>query len=158
MVDSLPNGYSFIKAGNQHMETAKSIVFGVLEEYGLIPDHPELDDDLNDIDYHYENGYFGLIINELGKKVGTFALYKLDDQTAEIRKMYLLPEARGKGIGKWMLNFLTKKARDLGFKKIELTSASPLIEAIQLYKKSGFTETESAKNEPRCDKAFFKLL
>ena len=46
MITALPKGYSFIQANNQHVEISKSIIFGVLEEYGLIPDNPDLDNDL----------------------------------------------------------------------------------------------------------------
>ena len=158
MNSKLPIGYSHIQATNQQIEIAKSIIFGVLEEYGLIPDNPDLDSDLENIERYYQNGYFGLITNSLNEVVGTFALYKIDHQTAEIRKMYLLPNTRKKGIGKWMLSFLTAKAKELGFKKVQLLTASPLVEAINLYQKSGFIEMESPKSGPRCDKAFYKNI
>ena len=156
----LPKGYYHIQANNSHAEQAKTIIFSVLEEYGLIPDNPELDidSDLENIEHWYRDGYFGLIINNLDETVGTFALYKINNQTAEIRKMYLLPKARKKGIGKWMLTFLTAKAKEMGFRKVQLLTASPLLEAINLYEKSGFTEMESPKSGPRCDKAFYKQL
>lgn len=155
---NLPNGYRFITATNQHIEIAKNIVFGVLEEYGLKPGNTDLDSDLEDIELHYKGGYFGLVINNLGVVVGTFALFKIDGKTAEIRKMYLLPKSRKKGIGKWMLSFLTAKARELGFQKVQLLTASPLTEAIQLYRSHDFLEIESPKSGPRCDKAFYKTL
>ncbi len=158
MPSSLPKGYSYVAANNQHIEIVKSIIFGVLEEYGLIPGDPELDDDLDDFEHYYKDGYFGLIINDLGGFVGTFALYKIDENTAEIRKMYLLKSSRGKGIGKWMLAFLMEKAKELGFEKVQLLTASPLIEAINLYKSNGFKEMFSPKSGPRCDKAFYKML
>ena len=158
MTNFLPKGYSHIPANNQLIDVAKSIIFGVLEEYGLVPDNPDLDDDLNDIEYYYKDGYFGLITNDLGQFVGTFALFKIDDKTAEIRKMYLLKNSRGKGIGKWMLSFLSMKAKQLGFVKIQLLTASPLVEAISLYKSNGFNEMLSPKSGPRCDKAFCKML
>ena len=154
----LPVGYTFMQADNRHVEIAKLIIFSVLEEYGLIPDDPELDSDLENIEINYRDGFFGLVISDLEKLVGTFALYNIDAQTAEIRKMYLLPEHRKKGIGKWMLSFLTQKAKELGFQKVQLLTASPLIEAISLYKNAGFIEFESPKPGPRCDKAFYKMI
>jgi len=154
----LPKGYYHIQANNSHIKIAKAIIFGVLEEYGLVPDNPDLDNDLEDIDLYYTSGYFGLVINDLEEIVGTFALCKIDNQTAEIRKMYLLSKCRKKGIGKWMLAFLIAKAKTLGFRKIQLLTASPLVEAISLYEKNGFIEMKSPKFGPRCDKAFYKNL
>ena len=68
--------------------------------------------------------------------------------------MYLLPKARGNGLGKWMVWFLIEKAKELGFRKIELDTASVLLEAIELYKKMGFKEVEASNDSPRCDRAF----
>ena len=157
-MEKLPTGYSYCKASNKHTDIAKSIIFGILEEYGLIPENPDLDEDLNDIESNYKGGYFGLIVNELDEIVGTFALHKTNNQIAEIRKMYLLKEARKKGIGKWMLSFLFQKAKTLGFRKVQLLTASPLTEAINLYKSKNFIEMKSPKPGPRCDKAYYKML
>ena len=57
MTTSLPKGYSFIKATNSHVEIVKEIIFGVLEEYGLVPDNPELDGELEIIE-EYKKSVF----------------------------------------------------------------------------------------------------
>ena len=82
----------------------------------------------------------------------------MDETNCEIRKMYLLPKARGKGLGKWMVNFLIERAKELGYQKIELDTASVLIEAIELYKKMGFKEVKACNESPRCDRAFEMLI
>ena len=107
---------------------------------------------------NYHDGYFGLITNDLNSIIGTFALYKVNDEVGEIRKMYILPEYRNMGIGKWMLYFLISKAQELGFRKVELLTAKPLIEAINLYEKSGFIEIKTSESNPRCDKAFYRMI
>ncbi len=155
---SLPKGFYFRQADNRDVETARRIIWQVLLEYDLKPGNAELDADLEDIEKYYAQGYFGLIFNEQGKAVGTFALYPLHANTAEIRKMYLLPEVRRKGLGSWMIDFLLEKAQVLGFQKVELLTASVLQEAIQLYEKVGFTEVKDHTGGPRCDRAFMKSL
>lgn len=150
----IPKGYTFREAKNQDIPTAQAIIWQVLRAYGLKPGHPDLDEDLMDIEKHYENGGFYLIMNDLDVVVGTFALYAIDTQNAEIRKMYLLPEARGKGLGKWMLNFLLEKARQLKFRRVQLLTASVLKEAINLYKSHHFQAFPSPSSGPRCDQAY----
>ena len=55
--------------------------------------------------YHRDaRGEFWVVLDEGGKVVGSIGYHKLDDQqTVEIRKMYLLPEARGKKLGRKLL-------------------------------------------------------
>ena len=82
----------------------------------------------------------------------------MNDQRAEIRKMYLLPEHRGKGLGKMILQVLINQAKALGFKSIELETASILKEAIGLYQKFGFQPYASPHIAARCDQAYELIL
>jgi ribosomal protein S18 acetylase RimI-like enzyme/predicted transcriptional regulator len=73
-----------------------------------------------------------------GKPVGTCALVKKDDQTFELSKMAVSPEAKGKGIG-WLLgNAAIEKAKESGMKRLYLESNTILKPAINLYYKLGF--------------------
>jgi putative acetyltransferase len=151
---NIPNNYSYLKAENSHGKIANEIIFSVLDEYGLGVFTHHSDDSLNEIEKSFADGFFGLIQNEKNEIVGTFGLYKLSKTNCEIRKMYLLPKARGKGLGKWMVSFLIEKAKELGYQKIELDTASVLLEAIELYKRMGFKEVQACNDSPRCDRAF----
>jgi len=151
---NLPKFYSYIEAKNSHGKIANEIIFSVLDEYGLGGFSHHSDDSLNKIENSFSGGFFGLLQNENHEIIGTFGLYKLNEVNCEIRKMFLLPKARRKGLGKWMVNFLIGKAKELGFQKITLDTASVLLEAIDLYKKMGFKEIEASNDSPRCDRAF----
>ncbi len=151
---NISNNYSYLEAKNSHGEIANDIIFSVLNEYGLGGFTHHSDDSLNEIEKSFAGGFFGLIQNEKGEVVGTFGLYKLSETNCEIRKMYLLPKARGNGLGKWMVKFLIEKAKELNYHKIELDTASVLLEAIELYKKMGFKEVQACNDSPRCDRAF----
>jgi putative acetyltransferase len=132
----------------------KIVVFGALKEYGLKPDPGSTDEDLDSIESHYsENGgYFG-VVEEHNCIVATIGLYRVDDTTCELRKMYVLPDYRGKGLGKSLMEFALTKAKEMGFKRVVLETASPLKEAIGLYKRFGFQEFEPEHMAPRCDQA-----
>lgn len=137
----------------------KSVVFQVLKEYGLEPDSGTTDKDLDTIEdsYHKNNGFFGVIENS-GKIVATVGIYKIDNDTCELRKMYALPSQRGKGLGKYLMQFSIKKAKELGYKRIVLETATPLKEAVSLYKKFGFSEYTPSHLAARCDQAFELML
>ena len=143
-------------ANNNDGEAVRELVFGVLHEYGLKPDTEGIDRDLFDIEKNYlrRGGVFEVLEDPNGKIVGSVGLYPIDDESIELRKMYFVREIRGRGLGKKTLNRMIATAEALGFNKIVLETASPLVEAIGLYKSFGFTAV-SAAHTPRCDQAFF---
>ena len=146
-------------ATNDDCEKVKALVFGVLREFGLEPEPGGTDDDLNDIEASYINrgGVFELLEDSAGSLLGTVGLYPVDEEVVELRKMYFSLDLRGRGIGRETLTRMIEKARQMGFKKMYLETASVLESAIALYKKFGFVET-SEKHSPRCDQAFFLKL
>ncbi len=145
------------KATNDDCAEVQQLIFSVLIEYGLKPEPATTDKDLFDLESNYQDGFFG-IIEDGSKIVATFALTPITKACAEIRKMYALPESRGRGLGKWMVGYLLQIAKENRYKKVELETASPLVEAIHLYQKMGFEEKTFENKTPRCDKAFFMKL
>jgi putative acetyltransferase len=84
--------------------------------------------------------YFVAEIN--GKIVGGAGIYPtagLDADTCELVKMYLLPEARGLGLGKTLIQKCMDIARKNGFQKIYLETMPELKQALKVYEKFGFT-------------------
>lgn len=150
--------YTLIRANNSYTTVMKQLVFDVLVEYGLKPG--AIDFCLDDVEKHYfeRGGYFVVILDENAKIVATGGLYPLENGSLELRKMYLLAAHRGKGLGQWLLTNLLEKARELGFKRVELDTASVLKEAISLYKKNGFQLFESDHIVARCDQAYELIL
>jgi putative acetyltransferase len=69
---------------------------------------------------------------------GIFPSKGLPEDTCELVKMYLLPEARGKGIGAAIINKSIEFATSNGFKRIYLESMPELKKAISVYEKFGF--------------------
>ncbi len=146
-----------LPAGNKDIPAIKKIVFSVLREYGLSPDESGKDNDLNDIEKNYfaGNGFFGIVVEiETNDIVGTFGLFPAAIDTYELRKMYLLKQARGRGAGTLILNTCTDIARENHYKKITLETISVLKEAVSLYKKFGFTEIAPVEINERVDQAF----
>lgn len=155
----LIDNYTLVSAGNKDSKEIKVVIYSILNEYGLKEDEGKTDSDLNNIQKYYtdNNGFFGkILIND--KIVGTIGLFKLNDDLCELRKMYLLKEHRGKGLGKILMDIIIKKAKEKKYKKIELETASVLQEAIGLYKKYSFREIEKPDLANRCDKAFILEL
>ncbi|PST24587.1 N-acetyltransferase [Mesorhizobium plurifarium] len=76
-----------------------------------------------------------------GRIVGCCALVEAGDGTAEIKRMFVDPEARGLKLGRLLLSALEAKAEKLGLTAIRLETGIYQPEAIGLYKASGYVET-----------------
>lgn len=144
------------RAENKDCENVARLVYGVLKEYGLKPDPACTDADIKDIESSYfgRGGTFFVLEAEDSSIVGAYGLYPIDKQMCELRKMYLYKAHRGKGLGKFLLEDAFSKARQLGFKKMILETASVLKEAISLYRSYGFVEYRPDHLSSRCDQAF----
>ena len=76
-----------------------------------------------------------------GEMVGGGGIYPtdgLDNDTCELVKMYLLPQARGHGLGKMLIEKCIEAAKDMGYKKIYLETMPELKQAMKVYEKFGF--------------------
>lgn len=140
--------------------TAAEVIGSVLSEYGLPWEPRGADRDVVDVETFYQTvgGEFW-VVEYQGKVVGTSAYYPIErgENAVEIRKMYLLPEFRGKGIGKFLLQQLEEKIANRGFQQIWIETASALKEAIQLYENSGYQPTTGVETK-RCDRVYVKRL
>jgi putative acetyltransferase len=148
--------FGFREAISDDEAAIRSVVFSVLAEYGLSPDPQGIDADLNDVvsNYGERGGFFRVVTSTEGNIVGCGGLYPLTEHDAEIRKMYLLPEARGQGIGRKLLEELITSAKERHFQRIVVETASVLREAISLYRQRGFVPFAHHHLAKRCDQAY----
>jgi GNAT superfamily N-acetyltransferase len=75
---------------------------------------------------------------EDGEPVACGGVCRYDDAAAEIRRMYVVPAARGRGLSRQILAALEEEARALGYELVRLETGNLQPEAIALYASSGF--------------------
>jgi GNAT superfamily N-acetyltransferase len=81
-----------------------------------------------------------LLADWSGRPVGVGALRQLPDGAAEIKRMYVVPDARSLHIGSRMLDQLIASAIEFGANVIRLDTARFMVEAHGLYRSRGFVE------------------
>ncbi len=130
----------------------RELVFSILESYGLKPSPQDTDADLYDLKGHYgdRGGDFSVMLDR-EQIIGTVAIHNMGNRVCELRKMYLDPGYRRRGLGKQLLEYSLAKARDLGFNRVTLETATALKEAVALYESYGFKRIEPEHLAPRCD-------
>jgi putative acetyltransferase len=70
---------------------------------------------------------------------GVYPTEGLPQMTAELVKFYLNPLARGKGIGKVLMETCINSAKEMGYKQLYLESMPQFSKAVNFYKRLGFT-------------------
>jgi GNAT superfamily N-acetyltransferase len=74
-----------------------------------------------------------------GQAVGCGCFKHFDDRSVEIKRMYVIPEARGKGVAAKILAELESWAVERGYQRAVLETGKKQAEAITLYRKKGYT-------------------
>ena len=80
--------------------------------------------------------------------VGCGAVRRLDADTAEIKRMWVDPGARGLGVGRSLLAALEAGAVELGYRAVRLDTAASLSEALALYRGAGYVEISAYNENP----------
>jgi GNAT superfamily N-acetyltransferase len=93
-----------------------------------------------------------------GRPIGCGALKFHAGAPAELKRMWVAPEARGSGIGRQLLQELERLAREAGVEVLRLETNRALGEAIALYRSSGFREVAAFNDEPYAHHWFEKRL
>jgi GNAT superfamily N-acetyltransferase len=132
----------------EHIPAAKHVIRTVWREH--FGEHPNafvrtfLDSDiaLQDLDEahptYFENGGVVLVVLADGSVVGTGAVLRIDDELCELKRMFLLREYRGQGLGRKLGEELLRFARAQGYRRMRLGSNKELTASHALYRKLGF--------------------
>lgn len=140
---------------------ATSVIKTVLTEYGLgweVNCGGCSDQDAVEVEkYYLETGGEFWVVERSGEVVGTGGYHPIarGQRAVEVRKMYLLPKARGYGLGRFLLAQLEQAAAKQGFKQVWVETASALKEAVSLYEKNGYQPMSGVETD-RCDKVYSK--
>ena len=90
---------------------------------------------------YFDNDGIFLILTDNGQMIGTGAIRKIDDELCELKRLWLLFEYHGQGLGYRMIQELFRFARGKGYKRVRLeTDRDYQSRAYNLYKRLGFYE------------------
>jgi DNA-binding MarR family transcriptional regulator/predicted GNAT family N-acyltransferase len=99
-----------------------------------------------------------LVATLRSEPVGCGALKLNGAEPAEIKRMWVTPQTRGLGVGRRLLTELEGHARDSGARIVRLETNKALVEAIALYRSSGYVEVPAFNDELYGDHWFEKRL
>lgn len=103
-------------------------------------------------------GVFVMALDGAGRSLGCGGLQAFDDSTAELKRMWVAPPARGIGLGRAMVSELEGHARALGYSRVVLDTNASLTSAVNLYERCGYTAIPAYNDNPFADLWFEKRI
>ena len=144
-----------VDAGSPAAQGAMTAYFAELAE--RFPTGFDATGYLDPEDYNPPRGRFFLAMS--GDEVlACGGLVWIDDSVAEIKRMWVDPAARGRGLAGRLLAFLEQTAAGSGRRRVILDTNPVLLEAIAMYRKNGYRDIERYNDNPYAGLWFEKHL
>jgi putative acetyltransferase len=99
-----------------------------------------------------------LLVEYEGQLAACAALRKLESGICEMKRLYLRPQFRGKGVGRILAERIITEARQIGYHRMRLDTVEPVMkDAIAMYRKLGFKEIAPYRANPIAGAKYMEL-
>lgn len=88
---------------------------------------------------------------------GTIALRRLDDRSGEIKRLYIRPAFRGRGLGRHLVENVIERARGMGYQALYADTLPSMTDALTLYARLGFEQVQAYAEDPTPGAVFLRL-
>ena len=156
---SRSDGIVLLVASEQdHWCQARRLINAYASSLGLDLSFQNFEYELDNLETEYASpaGAFFLAMDD-GRFVGCAGLRRFSQGTGEIKRLYLVPQARGRGIGRMLAQAVIGAGRDLGYTRLLLDTLPSMQEAQALYRSLGFVTADPYRYNPVAGTAFLEL-
>jgi ribosomal protein S18 acetylase RimI-like enzyme len=131
----------------------------MLREYvawiGLDLAFQEIEEEIADLPGSYDEPTGALLVaDENHHLIGMIALRQLSGSTCEMKRLFVRPEARGRGIAKELVARIVEQARHLSYEEMRLDTLPMMTSAQSLYESLGFVDIAPYYKTPIKDTRF----
>ena len=159
-VPSVVQGLSFSQAESPaQIAQARELFLEYAQSLGFSLCFQNFDQELAGLPGDYAPPEGRLLLAEYeGLLAGCVALHKLEPGICEMKRLYLRPQFRGKGLGRLLAERIIAGARQIGYRSMRLDTVEPVMkDAVAMYRKLGFKEIAPYCTNPMAGALYMEL-
>ena len=147
-----------IVRGRKEHEIARELIEEYVDTLDFSLEFQDIENELKQLNRVYGHPTGLIILAKADDEfVGVACMRDLGKSVAEIRRMYVKPDYRGKGLGRKILNKLVSESKRLNFRFLRLDTVPDMESAIHLFVSKGFYEIEDFGTNPFEGARFMEL-
>lgn len=109
----------------------------------------DIETELSNLKEKFEgNGGGFFLARSENEIVGCVGFWRIDSNTCELKRLYVVPTARGQQLGEQLVQSVFARAREMQYTLILLDTIDTMTTAIRIYHRMGFTETSAYRYNP----------
>jgi putative acetyltransferase len=141
------------------IEKARELFLEYAESLGFSLCFQNFDQELAGLPGDYAPPSGRLLLAEYrGQLAGCVALHRLGPDICEMKRLYLRPQFRGRGLGRLQAEAVMAEARTIGYRKMRLDTVEPVMpNAVAMYRRLGFREIEPYRPNPIAGALYMEL-
>jgi putative acetyltransferase len=142
-----------------HVAQARELFQEYAQSLGVSLCFQNFEQELAGLPGHYAPPDGRLLLAEYdGQLAGCVALHKWESGVCEMKRLYLRPSFRGKGLGRAIAEKIIAEARGIGYQRMRLDTIEPLMkDAVEMYRKLGFREIAPYRPNPIAGAMYMEL-
>jgi len=142
----------------EHMESVRTLLQEYWTSFGFTPCFQGFADELARLpgDYAQPGGRLGLALAG-DAPVGCVALRRIDAERCEAKRLFVRPQSRGLGIGRFLLGWLINEARAVGYREMLADTMPVMRQALEMYTRAGFERTPPYRSEATPGAIYLRL-
>jgi putative acetyltransferase len=142
-----------------HVTQARELFQEYAQSLGVNLCFQNFEQELAGLPGHYAPPDGRLLLAEYELRLaGCVALHKWEDGICEMKRLYLRPSFRGKGLGRAIAEKIITDARSIGYRRMRLDTIEPLMkDAVEMYRKLGFREIAAYRPNPIVGAMYMEL-
>jgi ribosomal protein S18 acetylase RimI-like enzyme len=153
-------GFSIVQAESQlQIPEARELFLEYAQSLGFSLCFQNFDKELAGLPGDYAPPEGRLLLGHYdGQLAACVALHKLEPDICEMKRLYLRPQFRGKGLGRELAEHIIAEARHIGYERIRLDTVEPVMkDAVEMYRRLGFKEIAAYCANPIAGALYMEL-